>query len=146
MLDEVRLYVRFTRPFTLLPPLLGVISGAVTAWGSASNPHVLAGLPRQWTLAIVLTIVLGSACAAILNAASNVINQYYDFENDRINKPDRPLITGAISMRAGFVYAIVLYVLAVLPTWAVVVGPRTTLGAKLGAPLLDHQCFAIFLL
>src|SRR6516225_3680717 len=109
MLDTVRLYVRFTRPFTLLPPLLGVVSGAVTAWGSASNPHVLAGLPRQWTLAIVLTIVLGSACAAILNAASNVINQYYDFENDRINKPSRPLVTGEISMRAGYRTALALY-------------------------------------
>ena len=40
---RVRTYVRFTRPFTLLPPLLGVVSGAITAWGSASNPHVLAG-------------------------------------------------------------------------------------------------------
>ncbi len=47
MLDTIRLYIRFTRPFTLLPPLLGVISGAITAWGSASNPHVLAGQERQ---------------------------------------------------------------------------------------------------
>src|SRR5262249_14532716 len=99
MLDRVRLFVRFARPFTLLPPLLGVISGAVTAWGSASNPHVLAGRPRVWTLAIAATIALGSACAALLNAASNVINQCYDVENDRINKPDRPLVAGTISMR-----------------------------------------------
>ena len=144
--EAVRLYTRFTRPFTLLPPLLGVISGAVTAWGSASNPHVLAGQERRLTASIVANVVLGSLCAALLNAASNVINQYYDFENDRINKPDRPLITGAISMRAGFVYAIVLYLFAVLPTWAVVIWPRSTLGAKFGAPLLDHQCFGIFLL
>jgi 4-hydroxybenzoate polyprenyltransferase len=102
MLETVRLYVRFTRPFTLLPPLLGVVSGAITAWGSASNPHVVAGEARQWTGSIVLMIVLGSACAALLNAASNVINQYYDFENDRINKPTRLLITGDISMGAGF--------------------------------------------
>ena len=145
MLDTVRLYVRFTRPFTLLPPLLGVVSGAVTAWGSASNPHVLAGLPRQWTLAIVLTIVLGSACAAILNAASNVINQYYDFENDRINKPSRPLVTGEISMRAGYRTALALYAAAVVPTWLVVVWPATGLAEKLGAPLTQHQCFFIFI-
>jgi hypothetical protein len=59
MLDTVRLYLRFTRPFTLLPPLLGVVSGAITAWGSASNPHVLAGLPRQWTWGILATILVG---------------------------------------------------------------------------------------
>src|SRR4249920_2287946 len=97
MLDTPRLYFRFTRPFTLLPPLLGVVSGAITAWGSASNPHVMSGLPRRWTAGIVAMIVLGSLCAALLNAASNVINQYCDVANDRINKPGRPLITGAIS-------------------------------------------------
>ena len=85
-------YVRFTRPFTLLPPLLGVVSGAITAWGSAANPHVLAGEARQVTWSIVWTVALGSLCAGLLNAASNAINQYYDVENDRINKPHRPLV------------------------------------------------------
>jgi 4-hydroxybenzoate polyprenyltransferase len=144
LVDILKLYVRFTRPFTLLPPLLGVISGAITAWGSASNPHVLAGEGRRWTWSIVATILVGSACAALLNAASNAINQYYDFENDRINKPTRPLITGEISMRAGFWYAIALYAAAVLPTWLVVIWPATSLADKLGAPLAQHQCFAIF--
>src|SRR5260221_4106653 len=100
MPDSFRVYVRFTRPFTLLPPLLGVVSGAVTAWGSVSNPRVLAGMPRQWTWDIAAMVLLGSACAALLNAASNVINQVYDVENDRINKPARPLVTGEISRRA----------------------------------------------
>ncbi len=144
MTGRLGLYIRFTRPFTLLPPLLGVISGAITAWGSASNPHILAGRPRQWTVAIVLTIVLGSACAALLNAASNVINQYYDFENDRINKPTRPLVAGTISMNAGWWYAIALYAAAVLPTWLVVVWPAVTLADRLGAPLSRHQCFFIY--
>lgn len=139
------LYVRLTRPFTLLPPLLGVVSGAVTAWGSASNPHVLAGEPRRWTASILATIVLGSACAALLNAASNVVNQYYDLENDRINKPHRPLVTGAVSMPAGWWYAIVLYVAAVVPTWAVVADPSLTIAQRLRSPLPMHQCFFIFL-
>ncbi len=146
MLDTIRLYIRFTRPFTLLPPLLGVISGAITAWGSASNPHVLAGQERQWTWSIVAMILLGSACAAMLNAASNVINQYYDFENDRINKPTRPLITGKISMDAAYRYAIALYAIAVVPTWLVVMWPAVTLAEKLRGPLSQHQCFAIFTL
>jgi 4-hydroxybenzoate polyprenyltransferase len=145
-LETVRLYARFTRPFTLLPPLLGVVSGAVTAWGSASNPQRLAGLEPRVTAGIVANVLLGSVCAALLNAASNVINQYYDFENDRINKPDRPLITGAITMRAGFAYAIVLYVIAVLPTWGVVIWPSESIAEKLAAPLPAHQCFVIFLL
>jgi 4-hydroxybenzoate polyprenyltransferase len=146
MPDTLRLYTRFTRPFTLLPPLIGVVSGAITAWGSASNPHVLGGQPRQWTWSIVLTILLGSACAAMLNAASNVINQYYDFENDKINKPSRPLITGEISIEAAFRFAVALYAIAVIPTWLVVAWPAVTIAQKLGAPLAQHQCFGIFVL
>jgi len=138
-------YVRFTRPFTLLPPLLGVVSGAITAWGSAANPHVLAGEMRQVTWSIVWTVALGSLCAGLLNAASNAINQYYDIENDRINKPHRPLVTGAISMRAGWWYAAFLYVLAVIPTWLVVIYPATTLGEKMFAGLERHECFFVYL-
>jgi len=142
--DRIGAYVRFTRPFTLLPPLLGVISGAVTAWGSASNPHVLAGEPRRWAWPLVATILLGSACAALLNAASNVINQVYDVENDCVNKPTRPLITGEIRRSPALAFAAVLYLLAILPTWLVVVWPAATFAEKFGAPLAQHQCFAIF--
>jgi 4-hydroxybenzoate polyprenyltransferase len=140
------LWWRLTRPFTLLPPLLGVISGAITAWGSASEPHVLAGRPRGLTASMVLTVVLGSACAALLNAASNVINQIYDLENDRINKPNRPLVTGAVGMREAWWLSAALYAAAVLPTWLVVTWPAETLHEKLTAPLAAHQCFFILAL
>jgi 4-hydroxybenzoate polyprenyltransferase len=141
----IRKYLRFTRPFTLLPPTLGVISGAITAWGSASNPHVLAGLPRQWTPGILWTIVLGSACAALLNAASNTLNQIYDLENDRLNKPHRALCTGTISMRAAGWFTLAIYLVAVLPTWLVVVFPAESLQAKFTAPISMHQCFFIYI-
>ena len=142
LIPRIRLYATFTRPFTLLPPTLGVISGAITAFGSASNPDP----SRRITLSVVLTVLLGSACAALLNAASNCINQYYDIENDARNKPKRALVSGAISMRAGFWYSIVLYVLAVVPTWLVVVHPRDSLAEKLFAPLPEHQCILIYVL
>ena len=140
----MRTFVRVTRPFTLLPPILGVVSGAITAWGSASNPHLLAGLPRQWTWSVVWAVALGSACAGLLNAASNVINQYYDIDNDRLNKPHRPLVTGAIGMRGGWWYAVALYVVAVLPTWAIVIYPAETFGERWFAPLVRHECFFLF--
>ncbi len=138
--------VRLTRPFTLLPPLLGVLSGAVTAWGSASNPRVLAGLPRAVTWSMLETVLLGSACAALLNAASNTINQVYDFENDRINKPTRPLVSGTVSIATAWRLAVVLYAAAVVPTWLVVVFPHESLWEKLSAPVALHQCFFIYLL
>ena len=39
-------------------------------------------------------MVLGALMAAVLNAASNAINQIYDLEIDRVNKPKRPLPAG----------------------------------------------------
>src|SRR6266446_3809200 len=115
--SRARTYVDFTRPFTLLPPTLGVISGAITAFGSASNPDPA----RRFTLDVGLTILLGSLCAALLNAASNGINQYYDIDIDRKNKPSRHLVTGLISMRSGYIFSLALYAAAIVPTWLVVI-------------------------
>jgi len=142
LMERVRLYVDFTRPFTLLPPTLGVISGAITAFGSSSNPDPA----RRLTLDVVATVLLGSACAALLNAASNVINQYYDLEIDRLNKPKRPLVSGAISMRAGWWFSMLLYLAAIVPTWLVVIYPHAGFQAKLFASLSSHECFLIYLL
>ena len=136
------LWVRFTRPFTLLPPTLGVISGAVTAWGSAWNPDP----DRAVGGAVIATVLLGTACAALLNAASNVINQVYDLEIDRLNKPDRPLVTGLIGVPEAMRGAAVLYLVALLPTWMVVTWPAVTAWEKLTAPLARHECIVIYLL
>jgi 4-hydroxybenzoate polyprenyltransferase len=140
-LSKWRVFLSFARPFTLLPPLLGVISGAVTAFGSAHNPDPA----RRLSGGVLATMALGSLCAALLNAASNGINQVYDLEIDRKNKPGRPLVTGALTLPEGWWFSALLYVLAILPTWLVVIHPTSRLADKLGAPLLRHECFFIFL-
>lgn len=122
--------VAFTRPFTLLPPTLGVVSGAICAWGSYWNPDPARGV----TGALLFTVILGSLCAALLNAASNVINQIYDLEVDRINKPERMLPSGRISLRGAWIYTWVLYALAVVPVWLVVIYPARTLSERLWLP------------
>ena len=138
---RARLYFAFTRPFTLLPPTFGVVSGALTAFGSAHNPDP----ERRFTVAVLLTIALGSLCAALLNAASNVLNQIHDLEIDRRNKPSRPLPSGTISLEASARFAFLLYVLAIVPTWLVVIHPYTDWQARLLAPLAAHECFFIYL-
>ncbi len=138
---RARLYFSFTRPFTLLPPTFGVVSGALTAFGSAHNPDPM----RRFTPAVAASILLGSLCAGLLNAASNVINQYHDLEIDRRNKPKRPLPSGRISPRAGLKFAALLYVAAILPTWMIVIDPAIGWGGRLAAPLSRHECFFVFL-
>jgi geranylgeranylglycerol-phosphate geranylgeranyltransferase len=135
-------WLTLARPFTLLPPLLGIISGAVCAWGSAYNPDPT----RALTSSVILTVALGSICAAFLNAANNTLNQIYDLEIDRINKPGRPLVTGEISIRGAWIYTWILYALGTIPTWLVVVYPFTTWTQKLFAPLQWHECFFIYVI
>ena len=69
-MKKLDLYVQLSRPFTLLPPLLGIVSGAICAWGSVHNPDP----ERHLSLSVILTVALGSLCASFMNAASNAIN------------------------------------------------------------------------
>lgn len=138
---KLELYSKLARPFTLLPPLLGIVSGAICAFGSVHNPDPA----RALTAPVLLTVLLGSLCASFMNAASNAINQVYDLEIDRLNKPRRPLVTGALSMREAWIFITVFYLLALVPTWLVVPHPFDTLAAKLTAPLERHETFFIYL-
>src|SRR6188508_1260606 len=128
--SKLALYLQLARPFTLLPPLLGIISGAVCAFGSVHNPDP----SRQLTASVILTVALGSLCAAFLNAANNALNQIYDLEIDRINKPGRPLVTGELSIRQAWIFTWIMYALGTIPTWLVVVYPYSHWMQKLFAP------------
>ncbi len=133
-------YVRLARPFTLLPPLVGIVSGAICAFGSAHNPDPV----RRVTGAVLFTVAVGSLCASAMNAASNVVNQIADLEIDRKNKPDRPLVTGEIAIRQAWALAAVLYGLSIAPTWLVVPYPYETFAARMAAPLHLHAAFFIY--
>ncbi len=116
-LAEVRrqagLYVELSRPFTLLPPLVGFLSGAVTAFG-ASPP--LAEV--SWVHPVV-----GSLMAAALNAASNALNQICDLEIDRIAKPGRVLPSGRLGLPAARRFTAVVWALALALAWFASPGP-----------------------
>jgi 4-hydroxybenzoate polyprenyltransferase len=100
-----RAWADLTRPFTLLPPAIGMISGALSAAG--------AGRAALSGASAVVSVAIGSVMAATLNAASNVLNQVHDLELDRINKPERPIPSGAVPARAALAFAWVLYAVAI---------------------------------
>jgi len=121
-LERARLYWELARPFTLLPPLLGFVSGAVTAYGAPPKPPL--------TPELFLYPLLGCLMAAVLNAGNNALNQIYDLDIDQINKPARPLPSGRLSLRQAWNFTGISYALA--------------LGlAYLVNPVGRRECFAI---
>jgi len=109
-------FFELSRPFTLLAPALGFASGAVTAAGA---------VPRDvFSRDLVLFPVIGLTMAAVLNAASNALNQIYDLEIDRVNKPRRPLPSGRISIAEAWLFTAVGYAVALLLAWLVAPGGR----------------------
>ncbi len=116
------LFLEFSRPFTLVAPALGFASGAATAAGAA---------PREsWSIDLVLYPLVGLLMAAVLNAASNALNQIYDLEIDRINKPKRALPSGRLSLGDAWAFTRAAYVVALVLAWFVEPGGR-------------HECFWI---
>ncbi len=103
-IPRLRLYWEFSRPFTLIAPALGMLSGGVTALG--------AGVPTQIGPGVLADIAIGTLMAAVLNAASNGINQIYDLEVDRVNKPARPIPSGRLSIAEAKRLSWTLYLIA----------------------------------
>ena len=77
MASRAAVLFEFSRPFTLVAPALGFASGAATAAGA---------FPREaLTQGLIVYPLIGLLMAAVLNAASNALNQIYDLDIDRIN-------------------------------------------------------------
>lgn len=110
-MSRILIYLKFLRPFTLFPPAFGMISGGITAFGAYPK--------YELSSKILLNIALGSLMAALLNGASNALNQIYDLEIDKINKPHRYLPSGKISMKEAWVIASVLFIVSLLLAWLV---------------------------
>ena len=121
----MRAYVQLARPFTLIAPALGFFSGAITAIGAYPA--------EPFSMTVLTPALIGALMAAVLNAASNALNQIYDLAIDRVNKPARPLPSGQLSIRQAWIFTAIAYVIALWLAWLVAPGGR-------------HECFWIVLM
>jgi 4-hydroxybenzoate polyprenyltransferase len=94
---SLKLYWTLARPFTLVPPMVGILSGSLIGYGASHAPFR------------VTHVALAVLAAGVLNAASNGLNQICDLENDRVNKPHRPLPSGGMTQREAWTFVAVTY-------------------------------------
>lgn len=112
MISKITGYIKLLRPFTLLAPLI------------VSSSVMIASLVYSRTtdlsfLAILEAIFPASLCFALLNGASNALNQATDWKEDALSKPYRPIPQGVISPREAYQVSFVLYMVALLLSLAV---------------------------
>jgi len=93
----IKEFVEITRPSNALFSGVAVIIGALVAKGGFLDIYKI----------ILVFLVAIFACAG-----GNVINDYFDYEIDKINTPKRVLPRGAMSLKIAYIYAILLFVIS----------------------------------
>lgn len=86
-------YFEITRPHNCLMAGVAVLIGAIVASGSP----------------FAVPVYFGFLAAFIIAGAGFIINDYYDFDVDSVNRPHRPLPSGRISLRGAYRYAMALF-------------------------------------
>lgn len=106
-MERIKVWLEFSRPFTLLGPFIGFVSAGVMAWNA--RPEEM-----DSPASAIARVLVGALAAACLNAASNAINQIFDLDIDAVNKPTRPLPSGRMSIREAWVFTFFFYALTFL--------------------------------
>lgn len=63
---------------------------------------------------LVPAVLLLFFVVLLITAAGNVINDYYDVGIDRVNRPDRPIPSGRVTLRAARAWAVTLFLAGIL--------------------------------
>ncbi|WP_117591235.1 geranylgeranylglycerol-phosphate geranylgeranyltransferase [Haloprofundus halophilus] len=103
--ERLRGLLDLTRPGNTVAAALLTATGVFVA-----APEAILGGQRE-----ALAAVAATACAT---AAGNAVNDYFDREIDRINRPDRAIPRGAVSPRGALVFSLALFLAAVVATAA----------------------------
>lgn len=94
-------YLELTRPINGVIAFISAwLGGMFASQGSVAN-------------VIDIRLLLVAISALVLLSAGNAINDYCDYDIDRINRPKRPLPSGRIRRRDALIFAIVLVAIGI---------------------------------
>jgi len=107
---QARGAIDLLRPFTLTAPFIVSMSIMVASLVFNFRNGNLAAIPEDWWV----TVGQAGFTIALVNAASNALNQATDVESDKISKPYRPIPRGVIKAESAQSLAYILYLFALL--------------------------------
>ena len=97
---KIKGLIRLFRPDLSLAAGLCTVGGQIIATGHLAS----------WPVTL-----LGFLCAFGCSGAALVVNDYFDFEVDKINAPERPLPSGAVTKREAILLGILISLLGLIP-------------------------------
>jgi geranylgeranylglycerol-phosphate geranylgeranyltransferase len=86
-------FLKITRPLNCLFVAITIVFGAVIGTENID----------------LLPIIFATISATLIAAAGYVINDYFDFAIDKINRPNRVLPAGKITPKSAYIYSITLF-------------------------------------
>lgn len=87
-------FLQLARPVNGVIASVSVVLGAFLAKGSISP---------------AVNVAIVAAAAFLLLSAGNALNDFYDVEADRINKPARPIPSGRVKRKSALIFAVALF-------------------------------------
>ncbi len=108
---------RPTRPSAPVHPALRLVRAGnlgVSFVGTLVGGLVARGAGISVPVSLWLLLVMAGLSTALVTGGGNVLNDLLDLEGDRTNHPDRPLVTGEVSVGGARGLAVALFVLGVV--------------------------------
>jgi len=113
---ELKSLIEITRPHNCLMGGLTCVVGVLATnrvyslnLGSLPPATFLTNLGLLFPSRLVETLVLTYLVYVFIAAAGNIINDIYDVEVDKVNKPSRPLPRGALTLRQAKALTVILW-------------------------------------
>jgi geranylgeranylglycerol-phosphate geranylgeranyltransferase len=101
--EKLAAVFKITRPINFLITFISVIVAAIIC------------LPQNYSELIILIV---ATAAALTTAAGNIINDIFDIEIDKINRPQRPLPLKKISIKEAYIlYSLFTVISLLLSLW-----------------------------
>jgi geranylgeranylglycerol-phosphate geranylgeranyltransferase len=95
-------YLRLLRPGNAVMGAVAVMVGGFLVLSRLGYPQGL-----------LANLLMAMAAAFLILGAGNAINDYFDIESDRVNRPKRPIPSGQVGKKGALAFSIILFLIGI---------------------------------